>query len=44
MDKETTILIIAQNGLKTAATLFAFERHQTGKQAEKATDRRRKRN
>ena len=38
MDKETTILIIAQNGLKTAATLFASKVIKLGKQAEKATD------
>jgi len=38
MDKETTILIIAQNGLKTAATLFSAKSARLEKQAEKATD------
>jgi len=38
MDKETTILIIAQNGLKTAATLFNSKSARLEKQAEKATD------
>ena len=38
MDKETTILIIAQNGLKTAAGLFAAKVVKLEKQAEKAKD------
>jgi hypothetical protein len=38
MDKETTIIIIAQNGLKTAATYFVAKSAKLGKQAEKATD------
>ncbi|MGH9938302.1 MAG: hypothetical protein ACREAM_18825 [Blastocatellia bacterium] len=38
MDKETTIIIIAQNGLKTAATLFKSKSVKLEKQAEKAGD------
>ena len=38
MDKETTIIIIAQNGLKTAATYFISKAAKLNKQAEKATD------
>lgn len=38
MDRETTILIIAQNGLKTAATLFASKATKLEKQFDKATD------
>jgi len=38
MDKETTIIIIAQNGLKTAATYFTAKSAKLDKQAEKATD------
>ncbi len=36
MDKETTILIIAQNGLKTAATLLNAKAIKLEKRAEKA--------
>ena len=38
MDKETTILIIAQNGLKTAAALFTSKAVKLANQAEKAKD------
>ncbi len=38
MDKETTILIIAQNGLKTAATLFRTNAVKLEKKADKAKD------
>jgi CRISPR/Cas system CMR-associated protein Cmr5 small subunit len=38
MDKETTILIIAQNGLTTAAALFTAKATKLEKQADKATD------
>jgi CRISPR/Cas system CMR-associated protein Cmr5 small subunit len=38
MDKETTIIIIAQNGLKTAAAYFTSKFAKLDKQAEKATD------
>ncbi len=38
MDRETTILIIAQNGLKTAATLMSAKAARAEKQAEKASD------
>jgi CRISPR/Cas system CMR-associated protein Cmr5 small subunit len=38
MDRETTILIIAQNGLKAAAALFASKAAKLEKQAEKAKD------
>ena len=38
MDKETTIIIIAQNGLKTASTLFTAKAAKLEKQAEKAKD------
>ena len=38
MDKETTIIIIAQNGLKTASTLFTSKAAKLEKQAEKAKD------
>jgi CRISPR/Cas system CMR-associated protein Cmr5 small subunit len=39
MDKETTILIIAQNGLKTAAIFFSTKSDKLGKQAEKSEDK-----
>jgi CRISPR/Cas system CMR-associated protein Cmr5 small subunit len=38
MDKETTIIIIAQNGLKTAATYFTAKAAKIDKQVDKATD------
>ena len=38
MDKETTIIIIAQNGLKTASSLFTAKSIKLEKQAEKAKD------
>ena len=38
MDKETTIIIIAQNGLKTAAMYFTSKSAKLEKQAGKATD------
>jgi hypothetical protein len=38
MDKETTIIIIAQNGLKTASSLFSAKAVKLEKQAEKAKD------
>jgi hypothetical protein len=38
MDKETTIIIIAQNGLKTAGTYFTAQSVKLGKQADKAKD------
>lgn len=38
MDKETTIIIIAQNGLKTASSLFSAKALRLEKQAEKAKD------
>ena len=38
MDKETTIIIIAQNGLKTAASLFSAKVIKLEKQVDKATD------
>ncbi len=38
MDKETTIIIIAQNGLKTASALFSAKAVKLEKQAEKAKD------
>jgi hypothetical protein len=38
MDRETTIIIIAQNGLKTAATYFTAQAVKLGKQADKAKD------
>jgi hypothetical protein len=38
MDKETTILIIAQNGLKTAATLLNAKALKQERQAEKTSD------
>jgi hypothetical protein len=38
MDKETTIIIIAQNGLKTAGSLFSAKVVRLEKQAEKAKD------
>ena len=38
MDKETTILIIAQNGLKTAATLFSSNSVKLEKKAQKTAD------
>lgn len=44
MDKETTILIIAQNGLKTAATYFSIQSVRQEKQAEKAEDQATKSN
>lgn len=38
MDKETTIIIIAQNGLKTASGLFTAKSAKLEKQADKAKD------
>jgi hypothetical protein len=38
MDKETTILIIAQNGLKTAASLLSAKALKQEKQADKTED------
>lgn len=38
MDKETTIIIIAQNGLKTASGLFTAKSTKLEKQAAKAKD------
>ena len=38
MDKETTIIIIAQNGLRTASGLFTAKSHKLEKQAGKAKD------
>jgi hypothetical protein len=38
MDKETTIIIIAQNGLKTASSLFTAKAIKLEKQAGKAKD------
>ena len=38
MDKETTIIIIAQNGLKTAATYFIAKAAKLDKLVDKATD------
>lgn len=38
MDKETTIIIIAQNGLKTASSLFTAKAVKLEKQAGKAKD------
>jgi hypothetical protein len=38
MDKETTIIIIAQNGLKTASSLFTAKSLRLEKQAGKAKD------
>lgn len=38
MDKETTIIIIAQNGLKTASALFTAKTVKLDKQAGKAKD------
>jgi hypothetical protein len=38
MDKETTIIIIAQNGLKTASALFSAKALKLEKQAGKAKD------
>lgn len=38
MDKETTIIIIAQNGLKTASTLFTAKAAKLEKLADKAKD------
>jgi hypothetical protein len=38
MDKETTIIIIAQNGLKTASALFSAKAVKLEKQAGKAKD------
>jgi hypothetical protein len=42
MDKETTILIIAQNGLKTAATYLSAKALRQEKQAEKTEDQQAK--
>lgn len=39
MDKATTILIIAQNGLKTAETLLNADAAKADKQAPKAADK-----
>ena len=38
MDKETTIIIIAQNGLRTASSLFTAKSVKLEKQAGKAKD------
>jgi hypothetical protein len=38
MDKETTIIIIAQNGLKTASSLFTAKSIKLEKQVGKAKD------
>jgi hypothetical protein len=38
MDKETIIIVIAQNGLKTASSLFTSKTAKLEKQAEKAKD------
>jgi hypothetical protein len=38
MDKETTIIIVAQNGLKTASSLFTAKSAKLDKQAGKAKD------
>jgi hypothetical protein len=38
MDKETTIIIIAQNGLRTASALFTAKSVKLEKQAGKAKD------
>ncbi len=38
MDKETTVIIIAQNGLKTASSLFSARAVKLEKQANKAKD------
>ena len=38
MNKETLILVIAQNGLKAAATLFVSKADKLAKQAEKSKD------
>ena len=38
MDKETTIIIIAQNGLRTASGLFTAKSSKLEKQAGKAKD------
>jgi len=40
MNKEMTILIIAQNGLKTAAALFASKSAKLDKQLLKLTDKK----
>lgn len=40
MNKEMTILIIAQNGLKTAAALFATKAVRLEKQLQKLTDKK----
>ncbi|MBK9313584.1 MAG: hypothetical protein IPM55_04975 [Acidobacteria bacterium] len=39
MNKEMTILIIAQNGLKTAAMLFTSKAMKLDKQLQKITDK-----
>ncbi|HEU0185206.1 MAG TPA: hypothetical protein VFS27_07830 [Blastocatellia bacterium] len=38
MDKETIIIIVAQNGLKTASALFTSKTSKLEKQADKAKD------
>jgi CRISPR/Cas system CMR-associated protein Cmr5 small subunit len=38
MDKETIIIIVAQNGLKTASALFTSKTAKLEKQADKAKD------
>jgi CRISPR/Cas system CMR-associated protein Cmr5 small subunit len=38
MDKETIIIIVAQNGLKTASALFTSKSAKLEKQADKAKD------
>lgn len=38
MDKETVVIVIAQNGLKTASGLFTSKTAKLEKQAEKAKD------
>ncbi len=40
MNKEMTILIIAQNGLKTAATLFASKAARLEKKLKNLTDKK----
>lgn len=39
MDRETLILVIAQNGLKAAATLLAAKAAKTEKDSEKAKEK-----
>jgi hypothetical protein len=44
MDKETTILIIAQNGLRTAATLMSSQAIRLEKQASKTQNKQEAKN